>query len=165
MKYFDTLNQKVDEVLLKFGFFKHKTTISIFERELSIFIQEFLINYEAGVTLDRALRLTANSQCKDLEFIRQLNISNNAIDGINHFAALQDRKEVWRFTRLVNQIQLTGSHSALEALSKYHDELWQSKLSLARKKSEIVTIQLTFLLMLSLISVIIVVITPIMLLF
>ena len=163
MKYFDNLNRQLDEQLMKLGFFKRKTVVSPFESELSVFIQEFLINYEAGITLDKALRLTATTQCRDYQFNRQLNLSNNAIEAINQFAALQDRKEVWRFTRLINQIHMTGSHSALDALSRYHDELWQSKLTQVRKKSEIVTIQLTFLLMLSLISVIIVVLTPIML--
>jgi hypothetical protein len=147
----------------KVGLYKKKVTLLPFEAELSHFIQEFLINYGAGMTLEKALKLTLSTQCRDELLIRQLAVSSNTIQALNHYATLQDRKEVWRFVRLINQFHITGSLSTIAALEKYHDELWQMKLIRVRKKSESVTIQLTFLLMLSLISVIIVVLTPIIL--
>ena len=144
------------------GLYKKKVAILPFEAELSHFIQEFLINYGAGITLDKALRLTLTTQCRDEQLTRQLTVSSSAVQALNHYASLQDRKEIWRFVRLINQFHITGSQSTIAALEKYHDELWHLKLIRVRKKSESVTIQLTFLLMLSLISVIIVVLTPIM---
>ncbi len=145
----------------KVGLYKKKVTILPFEAELSHFIQEFLINYGAGITLEKALRLTLSTQCRDDLLHRQITVSSSAVQALNQYATLQDRKEIWRFVRLINQFHITGSLSTIAALEKYHDELWQMKLIRVRKKSESVTIQLTFLLMLSLISVIIVVLTPI----
>ncbi len=145
----------------KAGIYKKKAIILPFEAELSHFIQEFLINYGAGITLEKALRLTLSTQCCDDMLHRQIAVSSSAVQALNQYATLQDRKEIWRFVRLINQFHITGSLSTIAALEKYHDELWQMKLIRVRKKSESVTIQLTFLLMLSLISVIIVVLTPI----
>lgn len=145
----------------KVGLYKKKVTILPFEAELSHFIQEFLINYGAGITLEKALRLTLSTQCRDDLLHRQIAVSSSAVQALNQYATLQDRKEIWRFVRLINQFHITGSLSTIAALEKYHDELWHMKLIRVRKKSESVTIQLTFLLMLSLISVIIVVLTPI----
>lgn len=149
--------------LIKIGLKHEKSNISHFERELPTFIQEFLINYGAGITLEQSLQLSLKSHCKDESLIKLLHIKASAVDALNRFATEQDRKEVWRFVRLVNQIHLTGALTSISALEKYHDELWQSKITKARMKSEKVTIILTFLLMLSLISVIIVVLTPVML--
>ncbi len=148
----------------KVGLYKKKVAIMPFEAELPHFIQEFLINYGAGITLDKALRLTFTTQCHDALLSKQLTSSSSAVQALNQYATLQDRKEIWRFVRLINQFHITGSLSTIAALEKYHDELWQMKLIRVRKKSELVTIQLTFLLMLSLISVIIVVVTPIIML-
>ena len=149
----------------KIGLYKKKVVIMPFEAELPHFIQEFLINYGAGITLDKALRLTFTTHCRDPLLSKQLTSSSNAVQALNQYATLQDRKEIWRFVRLINQFHITGSISTIAALEKYHDELWQMKLIRVRKKSELVTIQLTFLLMLSLISVIIVVVTPIIMIF
>jgi hypothetical protein len=145
----------------KAGIYKKKEALLPFEAELSNFIQEFLINYGAGITLEKALKLTLSTQCRDDLLHRQIAVSSSAVQALNQYATLQDRKEIWRFVRLINQFHITGSLSTIAALEKYHDELWQMKLIRVRKKSESITIQLTFLLMLSLISVIIVVLTPI----
>jgi|GEM_PF-1006963 len=164
----DTVNCKIDSKRNKYlawferaGLYKKKVAILPFEAELPHFIQEFLINYGAGVTLDKALMLTLNTQCRDTQLMKQLTITSNAVQALNQYATVQDRKEIWRFVRLINQFHITGSQSTIAALEKYHDELWQMKLLRVRKKSETITIQLTFLLMLSLISVIVVVLTPI----
>lgn len=160
----DSANHNIDTWIGKCGLYKKKIAISPFEAELSHFIQEFLINYGAGITLDKALKLTLTTQCHDAQLNKQLAVSNSAVQALNQYATLKDRKEIWRFVRLINQFHITGSQSTIVALEKYHDELWQMKLLSVRKKSESVTIQLTFLLMLSLISVIIVVLTPVIML-
>lgn len=164
MKIFDALNLKIDHFLSANGILMNqKKKITEFEKQLSEFIQELLINLGASITLEAAIKMTILSQSNDERLMHLLRQSNNAIEGLNLFAKECDQKEVWRLVRLVNQLHLTGSSTSLFALEKFHDELWQQKLVFMRKKSEIITVQLTFLLMLSLISVIIVVISPIML--
>lgn len=164
-KKLEQLNSKLDSALIKTGLKQNKIKITYFEKELAILIQEFLITYGAGITLERSLKLTLKSHCKDEDLIKLMGVNASAIEAINRFATHQDRKEIWRFVRLINQIHTTGASTSVSALEKYHDELWQNKLTQARMKSETVTIQLTFLLMLSLISVIMVVLTPVILMF
>ena len=162
MKVFDTLNLKIENWLISKKLYYPKKEMPYFEKHLGDFIQEFLLSHGAGMSLDKALKVTVNTQCKDDLLNKEISICSNAIEAFNRYAIASERKEVWRFVRLINQLHLTGSKSSLEALERYHDELWLAKLSNAKKKSEKITIQLTFLLMLSLISVIIVVIAPIM---
>lgn len=157
------LNEKLDQHLIRLGLSKPKKKMSHFENELPVFIQEFLINYGAGITLDRSLKLTLSAHKTDELLEKQLSINTSAIEALNKFATQQDCKEVWRFVKLINQLHLTGAITTIAALEKYHDELWQNKLTKARMKSEKISILLTFLLMLSLISVIMVVLTPVML--
>ena len=164
MRIFDDLNLKIERFLSSKGILMNqKKKKSEFEKHLSEFIQEFLINLGAGITLEAAIKMTILSQSNDDRLMHLLKQSNNAIEGLNLYAKELEQKEIWRLVRLINQLHLTGSSTSLFALEKFHDELWQQKLVLMRKKSEIITVQLTFLLMLSLISVIIVVISPIML--
>lgn len=157
------LNEKLDQYLIHLGLKQPKKKVSHFEKELPVFIQEFLINYGAGITLERSLKLTFNAHRTDELLEKQLGINTSAIEALNKFATQQDRKEVWRFVKLINQLHLTGAITSITALEKYHEELWQNKLTNARMKSEKISILLTFLLMLSLISVIMVVLTPVML--
>lgn len=162
MKAFDSINQKIDALFLKIGIITRQKPPGAFETDMPIFIQEFLITYGAGITLERALSLTLSTQCKDIELLSELSEACTTIESLNRFAIKQDNKEIWRFVRLINQFHLTGAISTVNALEKFHDELWNHRLVKARKKSEQVSLQLTFLLMLSLISVIIVVLAPIM---
>ena len=165
IKILEKSNAVLDEMLIRYNLKKPKTDVSAFEKNLSIFIQEFLINYSSGITLERALKLTVESQCQDEELKKLIKVYPSVIESINLFAVRKDRKEIWRFVRLINQTEMTGSLTTVDALEKLHDELWQQKLVKAKKKSEQISIQLTFLLMLSLISVIITVITPIIMMF
>lgn len=158
------LNEKLDHWLLERHINIRKPKPPPFEEELSQIIQSFIINYGSGMTLEQALNITLVSGSKDETLLKQLQIAPQSIDALNRYAVEVENKEIWRFVRLINQLHLTGSAITRLALEKYHDELWSNKLSDIRKKSEKVSVQLTFLLMLSLISVIIVVITPIFLL-
>lgn len=164
MKAFDTLNEKLDRWLLAHRIAIKRPKPPTLESELSQVIQSFIINYGCGMTLEQALDVTLSSSSKDAHLLKHIHAAPNAIDGINRYAMAVESKEIWRFVRLINQFHMTGSTITRLALEKYHDELWENQLSYVRKKSEKVSVQLTFLLMLSLISVIIVVITPIMLL-
>lgn len=165
LKRIENLNAKIDAMLIRFKLKKPKRLISSFEKDLSTFIQEFLINHSSGITLERALKMTVESQCQDVELKKMIKVYPSVIESLNLFATRKDRKEIWRFVRLINQTEITGSSTTIDALEKYHDELWQQKLVSAKKKSEQISIQLTFLLMLSLISVIITVVTPIVMMF
>lgn len=159
------LNESLDQRLVRLGIKKPSVQLTAFEKNLSDFIQEFLINYSSGVTLEYALKMTIESQGTDDVLMQHVKVYPSVIEALNHFAATIDRKEIWRFVRLVNQKEVTGSNVTLSALEKYHDELWQNKLVGAKKKSERISIGLTFLLMLSLISVIITVIAPIIMMY
>ena len=126
IKKLETLNQKLDAFLVSKGVrFNQKKAISIFERDLSVFIQEFLINYGSGITLDQALKMTLQSQNTDERLLQLIHQNSSTIDALNRFASEQDRKEIWRLVRLINQLHMTGSVTSLFALEKYHDELWQ----------------------------------------
>ena len=160
----EALNGKIDHWLLAHHINLKRPKPPPFESELSQIIQSFIINYGCGMTLEQALAITLTNGSKDPTLLKHIHVSPHAIEGINRYALEVENKEIWRFVRLINQLHLTGSTITRLALEKYHDELWENKLSNVRKKSEKVSVQLTFLLMLSLISVIIVVITPIMLL-
>ena len=163
MRLFDEYNRIIEEKLHAYGIRPADKRDCTFEKELHNMLQEFLIAFGAGLTLDQALRSTLEKVNNDQTLIRLLNASTTAIEALNDYALLIDRKEVWRFVRLVNQYQITGSTTTIQAIERLHDELWQNKLLAIRKKSEVVTVQLTFLLMLSLISVIVVSITPVIL--
>lgn len=164
MKKLEVLNEKIDHWLHVHHITLKRPKPPPFENELSQIIQSFIINYGCGMTLEQALAITLSNGSSDPSLLKHLQISPHAIEGINRYALAVENKEIWRFVRLINQLHLTGSTITRIALEKYHDELWENKLSEVRKKSEKVSVQLTFLLMLSLISVIIVVITPIILL-
>ena len=126
-------------------------------------IQEFIITYETGVSLENSLKQAFETFTLDETFNLYKKIETNYTDLFNRYAFARDDKEIWRFTRLISQLKITGSQTAATALEKFHDELWSNLSVNAKIKSEKVTVLLTFILMLSLISVITVVITPILL--
>lgn len=159
LKQLDELNQKLENWLYAKKLIRPKKIVPYFESHMGDYIQEFLLNHGSGMPLEKALRKT---RTKDAILLKELSVCQNAVEAFNRFAVLVERKEVWRFVRLINQLHYSGSKSSLEALERFHDELWHSKLSRAKKKSEKISVQLTFLLMFSLISVIIVVIAPVM---
>lgn len=163
MKLFDHYNRIIEGKLRTLGIRSSIHVDLTFENNLNNILQEFLIAFGAGLTLDQALKSTLDKASVDQTLSRLISTSTTAIDALNDYALILDRKEVWRFVRLINQYQITGSATTIQAIERLHDELWQNKLLAIRKKSEVVTVQLTFLLMFSLISVILVSITPVLL--
>lgn len=122
--------------------------------EIAGMIQSILVNLKTGSTLNKAL-----------QDLIDLSGEVTAIAATNKMAMELQDKNFWRFTRLLNQYHKNGSESTFVALQKYHDELWLEHSSYIKKKAEESTIKLTLLLMLSLISIVAVIMTPVMLLF
>lgn len=135
----------------------------LLEENLHEIIQSFLIHSSTGMTVEQSLHAAIG----DTEWIPDafMKSADSTYQALNRYCTALNRKEVWRFVRLINQMHRTGSTATLPALEKYHDELWSVRLARIRKRSEIIALQMTFLLMLSLISVIVVVIAPVMLMF
>jgi len=85
--------------------------------------------------------------------------------GLNKIAQNADDSTMWRLVQLLNQFHTTGSRSAIDALEYFYKELWDKKQTLIKNKSERISMLLTFILMLSFISVITVISAPILLMF
>jgi hypothetical protein len=160
MKRFDQLNGKIDDFLIKKKIKKKPQTD--FEKHLHLFIQSFLLNLGCDMTLEDALKRSILYSSDDEQMIRVLKVHQNSVDALNQYAIACDSQSLWRFSRLVNQCYHTGGTQLYASLERFHDELWTEKLSEVKRHSEKVSVQLTFLLTLSLISVIIVVVAPIM---
>jgi hypothetical protein len=158
--WLDEKNQIIDTW---FGLSKASKKKTLLDKHLPSLIQEFIITYETGVSLENSLKQAFETFNMDETFNVHKRISSNYIELFNRYAFERDDKEIWRFTRLISQLKKTGSQTAASALEKFHDELWINLSVNAKIKSEKVTVQLTFILILSLISVITVVITPILL--
>ena len=156
-------NDKLDAFLLSIHLKKVET--HPFKIELANFIQEILLNMTCDMTIESAIKgaIVAN---KDNQNFHALNLKItkqiSAINALNLFALECNFHELWKLSRLINQNFLTGSDSTYAALERFHDELWEQKLQNVRILSEKASLYLTFLLMLSLFSVIMVVVAPIM---
>ncbi len=123
--------------------------------QLAGMIQILIVNLESGLTLDRALKNTLD---KDI-LINDI----PAHESFHKYVLQKNNKEFFRLDRLVNQYQKNGSSSTIGALEKFHDELCIMQMSNIKKKAEETSVKLTLLLMLSLISIIMVVMTPVVL--
>ncbi|MBE0450683.1 MAG: hypothetical protein IBX70_07540 [Clostridia bacterium] len=157
------LNSRIDNQLIKA---KLKTKpLSDFEKNQTDFLQSLLLNLNSGMTLEESLQLAIKSAHYAPELIHQSQLRQSAISGLNHFSLIESSDKVWRMTRLINQTHKTGNSNLVFAINKLYEELWMEKTSEFKKKSEKVSIQLTFLLMLSLISVIVIVVSPIIIIF
>ena len=87
MKIFDDLNLKIDHFLSSKGLLMNqKKKVTAFEKHLSEFIQELLINLGAGITLESAIKMTILSQSNDDRLLHLLKQSNNSIEGLNLYA-------------------------------------------------------------------------------
>lgn len=157
------LNIKIDNFLIKAKV--KRRPLSDFENNQTDFLQSLLLNLNSGMTLEEALQSAIKSAHYAPELIHQTHLRQSAISGLNHFSFIEASDKVWKMTRLINQTHKTGNSNLVYALNKLYEELWIEKTSEFKKKSEKVSIQLTFLLMLSLISVIAIVVSPIILIF
>lgn len=155
-------NEKLDALLIQIKLKKKEP--HPFEHVLPEFIQEILLNMSCDMTIEKALRLAIQSNASQHSYMslnEYLIKQASSIQALNLFSVECNSHEIWKLSRLVNQNYLTGSENTYTALERYHDELWQNKLQLVKIKSEKVGIYLTFLLMLSLLSIIVVIVSPI----
>lgn len=114
-------------------------------------VQIVLVNLEAGCTLEEALKNALGEPKK----------AETAVKDMELFAAELNDKEFYRFLRLVRQYQQNGSKSTLSALEKFGGEMYINKMENIKKTAEGASVKLTLLLMLSLFSIILVVMTPV----
>jgi hypothetical protein len=161
VKRLEKFNTIIDERLVRLNL--KKKTRPVLEQNLTQFVQTLLMNINGGLILEKALQKTidATSVCKDLQ--TAMHMHQSAVVGFNHYAATLGSDSISRLARLINQAHQTGSRTLEDSLEKMYESIWTEQINRFRKKSEKVSIQLTFLLMLSLISVIVVVISPILL--
>jgi len=160
----NSANEQLDAFLIKNKL--KSEPIHIFVKEIPQFTQEVTLNLNCGVTLENAITTTINTHRKDLaysELDKLCLVYKNAITALNIFALSVKNTDMWRLTRLFNQIQSTGSYVTITALEQFYNDIWNQQLEAAKMKSEKITLMLTFLLMLSFISVIIVIVAPIIL--
>lgn len=130
-----------------------KTGIMSTSVDLIKTIQILLVNLEAGCPLEKSLK---NSLGSDFEIK-----GSTYVESLNAKSVLLNNKDLFRFVRLVNQYHLNGSQNSISALEKLLGELYLRKMSNIKKKAEKATIWLTLVLMLSLFSIIIVIVTPV----
>lgn len=116
-------------------------------------IQILLVNLEAGCPLEKSLENALGS-----DFVIK---GSSYVESLNTKSLLVNNKDLFRFVRLINQYHLNGSQNSMSALEKLLGELYSRKMADIKKKAEQSTIKLTILLMLSLFSIIIVVVTPV----
>ncbi|GAU78995.1 hypothetical protein [Fusibacter sp. 3D3] len=136
-----------------------------FSMELPSFIQEIILNMTCDMTIESAVKGAIMSNKDNANFdalMLKIGKQISAINALNLFALECNFHDLWKLSRLINQNFLTGSDNTYAALERFHDELWDKKLQNVRIASERASLYLTFVLMLSLFSVIVVVITPIM---
>lgn len=163
MTIINEINEYIDKQLIKANL-KRKSQ-SDFEKNQTDFLQLLLLNLNSGMTLEEALLSAIQSAHYAPELMHQAQLRQSAISGLNYFSGIEASDKVWRMTRLINQTHKTGNLNLVNSINKLYEELWMEKTSDFKKKSEKVSLQLTFLLMLSLISVIIIVVSPIILIF
>lgn len=125
-------------------------------------IQILILNLETGCTLNQSLMSAFQPYLSE----RDDSVTNkdSIVSEINRKAKKLNHKNFFRLVRLINQYQKNGSSSTLRALEKYHADLYLNSMTEMKKKAERATLKLTLLLMLSLISIITVIMTPVVIL-
>ena len=159
----DSYNEKLDAFLYTHKIKKVKP--HPFSVELPSFIQEIILNMTCDMTTESAVKgaIISNRDNPNFESLSlKIDKQISAINALNMFALECNFHDLWKLSRLINQNFLTGSANTYSALERFHDELWDQKLQNVKIASERASLYLTFVLMLSLFSVIMVVITPIM---
>lgn len=122
--------------------------------QMSEIILVLLLSLKSGCTLDQSIR-NAFPQ-------RFMNSGLQGIECIQRTSKQLNDKEFYRLTMMLNQYHKNGSESTFQALQKFHDELCFQQTAQIKKKAEQATIKLTLLLMLSLVSIILMIMAPVM---
>ncbi|MDK2866063.1 MAG: hypothetical protein PWP51_2041 [Clostridiales bacterium] len=160
----DDANQRLDQFLIA----KHikKRPISPFVAVLPQFLQELVLNLNCGVTLETAIKaiISAHETSEAFEpLISKYKSRHNGLAAFNEMASEADHHIIWRVAQMLNQFHITGSQMTVQSLDYLYKELWQFRHTQAKMKSERISAIMTFLLMLSFISVVIVIVAPILL--
>lgn len=157
----EEINKKIDSFLIKIGL--KKCPPSDFEKVLQTYIQSFVLNLKSGLTLEQALILASENIPVPNALIHEFKIRSSATLGLSFFVKEEPSDKVKRFSRLVVQNKKTGGINITYILDQYANELLLESFESFKKKSEKVSVQLTFLLSMALVSVIIITIAPVML--
>lgn len=126
-------------------------------------IQSLILNIHSGLTLENAIQLAIKNINLPEDLKRQIHVHQSGVLGLTFYAQIVNDEKIWRLIRLLEIGHKTGGINLSFALEKYNDTLWSERLTELKKESEKISIQLTFLLMLSLISIIVIAISPIIL--
>nr|WP_281415066.1 type II secretion system F family protein [Fusibacter paucivorans] len=143
-----------------------KKPISPFVTVLPQFLQELVLNLNCGVTLETAIKaiIGAHEDSEAFEpLITKYKSRQNGLAAFNEMASDADHQIIWRVAQMLNQFHITGSQMTVQSLDYLYKELWQFRHTQAKMKSERISTMMTFLLMLSFISVVIVIVAPILL--
>lgn len=132
----------------------NQQTAGINSTQLSEIILVLLLSLKSGSTLDQSIKnaIPARFQSVGLQ----------GIESIQRTAKYLNSKDFYRLTMLLNQYHKNGSESTFQALQKFHDELCFHQTAEIKKRAEQATVKLTLLLMLSLISIILMIMAPVM---
>lgn len=160
-KGLELANLKIDSFFIEIGL--KKRPLTAFEKILQIYIQSFVLNLKSGLTLEQSLVLASENTPVPQELIQEFKIRSSATLGLSYFVAKEPSDKVKRFSRLVVQNKKTGGVNITYILDQFANELLMESFESFKKKSEKVSVQLTFLLSMALVSVIIITIAPVML--
>lgn len=125
----------------------------ISKMDLTAVLQILLLNLEAGCTLEQSLTNSLGEQFRIP--------GNTMVQSVHEWTTKSNDKDLFRFSRLVQQYHQNGSKSTMGAFDKFLGEQYTMKMAEIKKRAERATIKLTLLLMLSLFSIILVVMTPV----
>lgn len=143
---------------------RKSTTENPFVKELPDFIQILSIHLHSGCTIETALKyiLEANVGNHNYEELRMyFHKYHNGNIAINYLAQSANHRQMWRLTRIINQYKVTGSKSSLSSLESFYNQLWDEQISLYKNKFDRLSVMMTFITMLSFVSVIVIVAAPI----
>ncbi len=154
-------NAAIDEKLIQAGL--KRRVLSPFELKLPSYIQSFVLNVNSGLTVDQALVLAAENLDMPEAYRHELAIRANPTLGLIYYTQHLNSETVSRVARLISQSKKTGSVHLMATLEKAAEDMLNERFEAFKQKSEKISVQLTFLLSLSLISVIIIAVSPVML--
>ncbi len=161
-KILDVYNQKLDAFFID----KHikKKPPTVFETQLPTFVQILSLYLHCGARLEDALKQAiAYSEDDTLIKLSQTQISH--VFAFHKYALAHPNDWTTRLNRAIFQNHHTGGLQLLSTIDRIYEDLYREKTQAFIKKSEQSSMALTFILMLSLLSVITVVISPILLIF
>lgn len=159
--YLEKGNQWLEEKFIVLGI--KKRPMSELEKILPQYIQSFVLNVQSGLTVDQALIVAAENTRAPQALLNEFSKRETPSIALSYYAREENASDVNRFVRLIEQNKKTGGTNIHSILQQFSNEILLERFEAFKQKSEKVSVKLTFLLSLSLISVIIVTIAPVML--